>query len=89
MSEQDVEKAIQYFAEFCQNRMIYEQKEFISRKDKRANAPLLHSFQPRISSRNKALASRSRSRKSFETAETIVERLRKPLRDPKWEKEEN
>jgi hypothetical protein len=28
------------------------------------------------------------SRKSFETSDTIVERLRKPLRDPKWEKEE-
>jgi hypothetical protein len=47
----------------------------------------MHSFKPRISSRNKDLATRSRSRKSFETAETIVERLRKPLRDPKWEKE--
>jgi hypothetical protein len=89
MSEQDVERAIHFFSNFSQNRLIFEQQQLISRKDNRANAPLLHSFKPKISSRNEKLASRSRSRRSVETTETMVERLRKPLRNPQWEKKEN
>jgi hypothetical protein len=31
------------------------------------------------------LALRSRSRKSFEAKESMLERLRKPVRDPEWD----
>ena len=46
MSEQDVEKAIQFFSLLRQNRLIFEQKEFLSRKIERANQPVNHTFKP-------------------------------------------
>lgn len=85
MSESDVDKAIQFFGDLSHNRLLFEQQMFISRKEFRANLPPDHSFKPHISTRNKNLALRSRSRKSFEAKESMLERLRKPVRDPEWD----
>jgi hypothetical protein len=52
----------------------------------RANAPNIHSFKPKILSRNTKLATKSRSRKTFESSGNLADRLKQPLRDATWEK---